>query len=148
MVSVTQNSHQHKPLMVQAPVRALDPDGVAVVSAGTVAFAIGAGVCWWQSAALAATGRLWYLGVALAGTVIGLLGLAFGLFRKARRRRREDDEPAGDVNPRSGDAGTGPQPAARRALAPSQPEQPLPTAPGRGSVEEPLIDADGVPDRE
>ncbi len=144
MVSVTQNSHQHKPLMVQAPVRALDADGVAVVSAGTVAFAVGAGVCWWQWAALAATGRLWYLGVAVAGTVIGLAGLAFGLFRRSRRRRREDD-PADEQPP-----GADPQPVPRRAVdpAPQQPEPPATAPAGRASVEEPLVDADGVPDRE
>lgn len=75
--------------MVQAPVRALDPDGVAVVSAGTVAFAIGAVTCWVLRADLESTGRLWYLGVSVTGTVLGLLGLAFGLFRKARRHRLE-----------------------------------------------------------
>lgn len=90
--------------MVQAPVRALDPDGFAVVSGGTIGFAIGALVCWWLYPELAATGKLWYLGVAISGTVLGILGLAFGLFRKARRRRLE------------------------------------------GSGEEPLIDADRVPD--
>lgn len=114
MVSVTQNNHQHKPLMVQAPVRALDPDGVAVVTAGTLAFAIGAGICWWNSATLIAAGKLWYLGVAVAGTVIGLLGLGFGLFRKLRRRRGTLD----DV-----------EPVARRALpldpAPELDEQPF-----------------------
>lgn len=88
-MSVTQNTHHHRPLMVQAPVRALDPDGVAVVSAGTVAFAIAAVTCWVLRADLEATGRLWYLGVSVTGTVLGLLGLAFGLFRKARRHRLE-----------------------------------------------------------
>lgn len=87
MVSVTQNSHHHKPLMVQAPVRALDPDGLAVVSAGTIAFAVGVAVCWWYAGSLAATGRLWYLGVAATGTVLGLIGVGFGLIRRARRQR-------------------------------------------------------------
>ncbi len=111
VVSVTQNTHHHKPLMVQAPVRALDPDGVAVVSAGTVAFAIAAVVCWVTRADLGALGKLWYLGVSVTGTALGLLGLAFGLYRKLRRRRN---------------------------LA----------APADGSIEETLIDTDGVPDRE
>jgi bacteriorhodopsin len=94
--------------MVQAPVRALDPDGMAVVSAGTIAFAIGAVICWLARADLVAIGKLWYLGVSITGTLLGLLGLAFGLYRKARRRHQQ---------------------AAR-------------------SVEEPLLHADGVPDRE
>lgn len=89
MVSVSQNTHQHKPLMVQAPVRALDADGVAVVTAGTVGFAVGVVACWLNYPLLLATGRGWYLGVAIVGTVIGLLGLAIGLVRKARRRRSE-----------------------------------------------------------
>lgn len=100
--------------MVQAPVRALDPDGVAVVSAGTVAFAIGAVTCWLLRADLETAGRLWYLGVSITGTVLGLLGLTFGLYRKARRRQALDQ--ADGATP--------------------------------GSVEETLVDTDGVPDRE
>ena len=79
--------HQHRPLMVQAPVRALDPDGMAVVTTGTIGFAIGAVVCWWLAPELAASGKQWYFWVSVTGTVIGLLGLAFGLFRKSRRNR-------------------------------------------------------------
>jgi hypothetical protein len=74
--------------MVQAPVRALDADGMAVVSTGTVAFAIAAVVCWFTRADLEAIGKLWYLGVSLTGTALGLLGLAFGVYRKLRRRRQ------------------------------------------------------------
>jgi hypothetical protein len=84
---VSQNTHHHRPLMVQAPVRALDPDGVAVVTTGTIGFAIGAAVCWWFTAELTAAGKQWYLWVSVTGTVIGLLGLAFGLFRKSRRNQ-------------------------------------------------------------
>jgi hypothetical protein len=73
--------------MVQAPVRALDPDGVAVVTTGTVGFAIGAVVCWFAAPELAAVGKQWYFWVSVSGTVLGLLGLSFGLFRKSRRNR-------------------------------------------------------------
>jgi Protein of unknown function (DUF2530) len=111
VVSVTQNTHHHKPLMVQAPVRALDADGMAVVSTGTVAFAIAAVVCWLTRADLEAMGKLWYLGVSLTGTALGVLGIAFGISRKLRRRRQ-------------------------------------PAVPAAASVEEALIDTDGVPDRE
>jgi len=110
-VSVTQNTHHHKPLMVQAPVRALDADGVAVVSAGTASFAIATVVCWFTRPELEVLGKLWYLGVSLTGTVLGLLGLSFGLYRKLRRRR------------------------------------PL-AGPVDASIEQALIDTDGVPDRE
>jgi hypothetical protein len=108
VLSVTQNPPEHRPLLVQAPVRALDPDGLAVVSSGTVAFAIGVVVCWVLRDTLAATGRSWYLYVAITGTAIGLIGLGVGLFRGRHRRR-------------------GPQ---------------------RASVEETLVDTDGVPDRD
>jgi heme exporter protein D len=92
VVSVTQNDHQHHPVLVQAPVRALDPDGVAVIGSGTVAFAIGVVVCWWFQDFLAATGRGWYLAVAISGTVLGVIGLAIGLSRRHRRVRREPEE--------------------------------------------------------
>ncbi len=110
-MSVTQNTHHHKPLMVQAPVRALDADGVAVVSTGTIAFVTAAVVCWLARADLEAMGKLWYLGVSLTGTALGLAGLSFSLYRKLRRRRNL-------------------------------------SAPADGSVEQALIDTDGVPDRE
>lgn len=90
-MSVSQNNHQHRPLMVQAPVRALDPDGVAVVTAGTIGFAVSAALCWWLAPQLAAAGKLWYLGVAIIGTLIGLIGLTITFIRRARRRRRDRD---------------------------------------------------------
>jgi hypothetical protein len=94
VVSVTQNSPQHRPVLVQAPVRALDPDGVAVIGSGTVAFAIGAAVCWMFADVLAATGRGWYLGVAVTGTLLGLMGLAVGFTRRHRRGRAGLEPPA------------------------------------------------------
>ncbi len=84
--------------MVQAPVRALDPDGVAVVTTGTIAFAIGAAVCWWLTPELTAVGKQWYFWVSVNGTIVGLLGLAFGLFRKSRRNRGRS-VPAGEADP-------------------------------------------------
>lgn len=87
MLSVTQNGQQHRPTLVQAPVRALDPDGFAVVGSGTVAFAVGAVVCWVFLEPLVATGRGWYLYVAIVGTVIGVVGLGVGFLRRQRRQR-------------------------------------------------------------
>jgi hypothetical protein len=93
VVSVTQNSPEHRPVLVQAPVRALDPDGVAVIGSGTAAFAIGAAVCWIFADTLAATGRGWYLGVAVTGTLLGFVGLAVGFTRRHRRARTGLDTP-------------------------------------------------------
>ncbi|PKQ32230.1 MAG: DUF2530 domain-containing protein [Actinobacteria bacterium HGW-Actinobacteria-2] len=87
VLSVTQNGGEHKPILVQAPVRALDPDGIAVVGSGTVAFAVGAIACWIFLEPLTATGRDWYLWVAITGTVIGSIGLGIGLARSRKRRR-------------------------------------------------------------
>lgn len=87
VLSVTQNTGEHRPILMQAPVRALDPDGIAVVGSGTAAFAAGAIACWIFLAPLTATGRAWYLWVAITGTAIGLAGLAVGLMRGRKRRR-------------------------------------------------------------
>lgn len=87
VLSVTQNGGEHKPILVQAPVRALDPDGIAVVGSGTAAFAVGAIACWIFLEPLTATGRDWYLWVAINGTVIGLIGLGIGFARSRKRRR-------------------------------------------------------------
>ncbi|PFG17482.1 uncharacterized protein DUF2530 [Propionicimonas paludicola] len=96
MVSVIENAHQHKPLLVQAPVRALDPDGVAVVSVGTAAFAISTGILWTAIPQLIAADQLWHLWVAATGTVMGVFGLSFGIFR-SRRRKRSGDEPEAET---------------------------------------------------
>lgn len=81
-----QNLPHHKPLLVQAPVRALDPDGVTVVSLGTVGFAVATLACWTRLDAMVAAGDDWWFWVAVTGTVIGLLGLGFSLRRRHRRR--------------------------------------------------------------
>jgi hypothetical protein len=96
VVSVIENAHQHRPLLVQAPVRALDPDGVAVVSIGTAAFAIATGVLSTAVPQLIAADQLWHLWVAVTGTGMGVLGLSFGIFR-SRRRRRSGSEPEAEA---------------------------------------------------
>ena len=72
-MSVPQTPTPHQPLMVQAPVRALDPDGAAVITGGTAGFAIASLACWvgWED--LAARGDGWYLGVALTGLGLGVV---------------------------------------------------------------------------
>lgn len=82
MLSVTQNSDEHRPVLIQAPVRALDPDGLAVVSAGTAAFGVGIVLCVIFQIPLANSDRSWYLWVAVIGTIIGLIGLATVLIQR------------------------------------------------------------------
>lgn len=72
---------------VQAPVRALDADGVVVAVVGTLAFVAGALWCWFFLDALRASGREWWLWVALSGIAIGVLGGSFAKYRSSRRAR-------------------------------------------------------------
>ena len=74
-------------LPVQAPVSALDADGVVVAVAGTLAFAAGALWCWFSLETLRESGREWWLGVSVTGMVIGLLGTGYAKLRSTRRKR-------------------------------------------------------------
>lgn len=82
----------HQPILVQAPVRALDPDGAGILTIGTVAFGIASGVCWLNLAALEAIGRGWWLGVCLVGVAIGVVGTTIA-WTKHRRRKARGPEP-------------------------------------------------------
>ena len=82
-------SHDDEPHLptLQAPVKALDPHGVQIVGLGTIVFAIGTIICWWQLPALAAIGKDWWLSTAALGTGIGVLALAVLLVLRRRRLR-------------------------------------------------------------
>lgn len=75
--------HHH---LVQAPVGAVDADGLNVVSVGTALFAVAAVILALYRDDLLAAGRGWWLEVAISGFVLGLVGLAYCLRRRARRR--------------------------------------------------------------
>lgn len=77
-----------RPLLVQAPVRALDQDGINVTLLGTVAFAVAATVLALNLDWLRAGGTEWWLWVAITGTGLGLLGLGYCIWRRRRRVRR------------------------------------------------------------
>lgn len=64
-------------LFVQAPIAPLDENGAVVTTVGTVAFAIAAVVLGLRYDSLAETGDGWWLAVAIAGIVLGLIGLAY-----------------------------------------------------------------------
>lgn len=89
-------------LLVQAPVRALDPDGVGIITLGTISFGIASLVCWLNLAALNAIGQGWWLGVCLVGLALGLLGLTIAITRYRRRKARSQDEPGADENLEAG----------------------------------------------
>ncbi|MBK8459053.1 MAG: DUF2530 domain-containing protein [Micropruina sp.] len=71
-------------VFLQAPVRALDPHGVQVVSIGTAAFAASSVLLWLTRESLAAIDKSWWLQVAITGTGIGLLALGYLLLRRKR----------------------------------------------------------------
>lgn len=72
--------------LVQAPVPVLDVDGFNVTILGLIAFAVGAVVTAVFYSDLQAQGRGWWLGVCLSGFVLGLIGMAYCLYRRSRRR--------------------------------------------------------------
>ena len=82
----------HVPVLAQAPVKALDPDGIGVTSVGTAAFAVATALCWVFRTALAASHHTWFLWVAATGTALGLIALALGLVSGRRRRRSSADD--------------------------------------------------------
>ena len=91
VVSVPRHDH-HPPVLEQAPVRALDPDGAGIVTLGTVAFIIAALVCWLSLDSLVAAGQEWWLGVCLVGVGLGLIGSVITLSRHRRRKSAHSDE--------------------------------------------------------
>jgi hypothetical protein len=77
---------EHRHFWVQATVPALDLDGLAVVSVGTVIFglasvALAIGYDW-----LAAHGHGSWLQISVAGFALGLIELAYCWNRRRRRR--------------------------------------------------------------
>lgn len=72
--------------LVQAPVPAVDADGIRVVSVGSALFAVVSVVLGLFYPQLAATGRGWWLAVCLSGAGLGLVGLLY-CWNRVRRRR-------------------------------------------------------------
>ena len=75
---------EHHALM-QAPVEAVDEDGVAAALVGTGVSVVATLLMWWQYALLAARGQGWWLWVALTATGAGVLFIAYTLYRKRLR---------------------------------------------------------------
>jgi hypothetical protein len=86
-MSVSQDDAEHHLPTLQAPVKALDPHGVTIVTLGTVMFVIGTAICWWQLPALQSLGKGWWFATAALGTVIGVLALTVLLVRRRLRLR-------------------------------------------------------------
>jgi len=76
-------AHHH--FLVQAPVPAVDADGLRVVSVGTALFAVAAVVLALLRPSLLAAGRGWWLWVCVSGFLLGLVGLLY-CWNRVRRR--------------------------------------------------------------
>jgi hypothetical protein len=79
---------QHRHFWVQAPVPALDVDGLAVVTVGTVIFALVSVVLAIGYDWLATHGRTSWLQISVAGFLLGLIVLAYCWNRRRRRHIR------------------------------------------------------------
>ena len=73
-------------VFVQAPVPPLDIDGLMVAIIGTSLFAVASMVLAIFHSALVAAGHGWWLGVAISGFGLGLIGLAYCYNRRLGRR--------------------------------------------------------------
>lgn len=69
-----------------AAIEPLDVDGVKATVAGTLIWAVALVYCLVRREELVADGRGWWLWSSVAGIVIGLLGAAFSLRRRAAYR--------------------------------------------------------------
>ncbi len=98
-MSVSQDDQEHHLPTLQAPVKALDPHGLQIVSLSTLLFAIGTLICWWQLPALTAIDKGWWLSTALLGTGIGVGALVVLLVRRRRRLTPGGSAPSRVVNP-------------------------------------------------
>lgn len=76
----------HPHFLVQAPVPAVDADGIRVVTVGTALFAVASVVLGLLHPQLVDSGRGWWLAVSLSGAGLGLLGLLYCRQRVRRRR--------------------------------------------------------------
>jgi hypothetical protein len=72
-------------LLVQAPIAPLDENGIVVTTVGTAAFVIAAAILGLQYDRLAASGDGWWFWVAVAGVVLGLIGLSYCWLRRSRQ---------------------------------------------------------------
>lgn len=76
----------HPHMFVQAPVPALDADGLTAVVLGVIAFALVTLSFGVFQTRLSEAGHGWWLGVAVSGLILGLIGLAYCSRRRVRRR--------------------------------------------------------------
>ena len=77
---------EHHHLLVQAPVPAVDVDGIRVVTVGTCLFAVASVLAFLLRPRLVDDGRGWWLWVCVCGFGLGLVGLLY-CWNRVRQRR-------------------------------------------------------------
>jgi hypothetical protein len=82
---------QDRHLLVQAPVAAVDVDGLAVVTVGTALFALVSIGCLVFHGWLLAHGHDDWTAISISGFALGLIGLAYCWNRRRRRPRSPRD---------------------------------------------------------
>ena len=92
----TPSEHHH--ILVQAPVPAVDVDGIRVVTVGTALYAVAAVVTGLLHPRLAADGRGWWFAVCVSGFGLGLLGLIY-CWNRVRQRRAGSGPTAAGADP-------------------------------------------------
>ncbi|MCW2812153.1 MAG: hypothetical protein JWP61_2611 [Friedmanniella sp.] len=85
--SAPEPGEQH--FLVQAPLAPMDADGIGLAAAGTVLFALASVLLALFRRSLTEAGHGWWLGVAVCGFGLGLVGLAYCLCRRTTRDRRD-----------------------------------------------------------
>lgn len=83
MNSVVEQGHRR---LVQAPVPAIDADGLVVVAIGTALFAVASVLCLIMSDWLARTGHQEWTAISISGFGLGLIGLLYCWNRRRQRR--------------------------------------------------------------
>ena len=86
MIDMSEKQDHH--ILVQAPVPAVDVDGLAVVTVGTAVFALASVTCLIFRGWLESHGHQTWPAISISGFILGLIGLAYCWYRRIRRSKQ------------------------------------------------------------
>jgi hypothetical protein len=81
------NARHHRSLLEQADIDPVDVDGVRAVTVGTVAWAVALVALLPFAGRLREAGADWWMWTCLTGVILGVLGVGYTVYRRARLRR-------------------------------------------------------------